>query len=110
MPDDPSPADLSGRRELVGPDQASAASSLHDMLWLAAITRPLDYEPYGLRIRETTSDCSCGCRHFMPLEGETGMDWGVCKNPKSHRCGLLTFEHMGCPQFEYDAEAESHDL
>ncbi len=28
------------------------------------------------------------------------LDWGVCGNPASHRAGLLTSEHQGCPQFE----------
>jgi hypothetical protein len=37
-------------------------------------------------------------------EANISLDWGVCVNPKSHRCGLLTFEHQGCPEFEYDEE------
>lgn len=47
-------------------------------------------------------DCSCGCIHFHPLEGDVGFDWGVCCNPQSKRTGLLTFEHMGCDHFESD--------
>jgi hypothetical protein len=27
-------------------------------------------------------------------------DWGVCTNPRSPRAGLLTWEHMGCPEYE----------
>lgn len=63
---------------------------------------PGDFEPYGGRDRDADwgSDCSCGCRHFVPLEGRLGNDWGVCANPASPRCALLTFEHMGCKQFE----------
>lgn len=47
-------------------------------------------------------DCSCGCKHYHPLEGKEGMDWGVCTEPRSPRAGLLTFEHMGCQFFEAD--------
>ena len=67
-----------------------------------------DFEPYGKRSRDTEwgPDCSCGCRYFLPLEGEFRYDWGVCVNPKSPRAGLLTFEHMGCKEFEEEDEAE----
>lgn len=58
---------------------------------------PEDYEPYGDVDRWGHADCSCGCKFFAILEGTAGADWGVCTNPKSHRCGLLTFEHQGCP-------------
>lgn len=51
---------------------------------------------------EYKGDCSCGCRYFAKLPGALGQDWGVCWNANSHRAGLLTFEHQGCPQFEYD--------
>jgi len=50
----------------------------------------------------TAADCSCGCRHYVPLEGKEGADWGVCTNPRSPRAGLLTFEHQGCEFFEDD--------
>ena len=82
--------------DVINPD---AALSNHERLWLAAIQRPLDFEPYGCRVRNGL-DCSCGCRHFHKLAGEAGADWGVCMNPMSHRCGLLTFEHQGCPHFD----------
>lgn len=49
-------------------------------------------------------DCSCGCRWFVQLPGTVGMDWGICYNPVSHRHGLLTFEHQGCPHFEADPD------
>jgi hypothetical protein len=93
--------DLSGSidhsRDLPNP---SATTSIHDCLWLAVIQRPLDFEPYGCRVRNG-SDCNCGCKHYYVLAGEMRFDWGVCMKPKSHRCGLLTFEHQGCPHFEY---------
>ncbi|MBO0862271.1 MAG: DUF3027 domain-containing protein [Chloracidobacterium sp.] len=57
--------------------------------------------------RRDSSDCSCGCRHYAPLEGKEGADWGVCTNPRSPRAGLLTFEHQGCEYFEYDVLSDS---
>lgn len=45
-------------------------------------------------------DCSGNCKWYHPLQGKLGEDWGVCVNPRSHRCGLLTFEHQGCPHVQ----------
>ena len=42
-----------------------------------------------------------------PLAGKLGCDWGVCGNPESHRCGLLTFEHQGCREFVVDDSPEA---
>ena len=66
-----------------------------------------DYQPFGKVDKYSLDfivDCSCGCKFFKPLEGDIGMDWGVCTNEKSHRCGLLTFEHQGCQLCESDEE------
>lgn len=61
---------------------------------------PSDLEPYGSGPdSERGADCSCGCKWFVGLEGMLGADWGICANSGSPRAGLLTFEHMGCPQF-----------
>lgn len=49
-------------------------------------------------------DCSSSCKWAAWLEGSVGLDWCVCTNPASHRCGLLTFEHQGCLQYEFDEE------
>lgn len=84
-------------------------SELHGLLWTLCRKLPSDFAPYGERDRDTAepcADCSCGCRHFIPLEGELGNDWGVCANTNSPRAGLLTFEHQGCPQFESEAGPE----
>lgn len=62
------------------------------------ITLNNDYTPYGSTER-LGNDCSCGCIWFIKLEGQLGQDWGVCTSMKSHRCGLLTFEHQGCVNF-----------
>jgi hypothetical protein len=75
----------------------------HEALWGVANKLSTDFEAYGKRERSgsvPSEDCSCNCRWFPVLEGTRGMDWGVCANPKSPRAGLLTFEHMGCPQYE----------
>jgi hypothetical protein len=48
------------------------------------------------------SDCSGGCEWYHTLIGPASLDWGVCGNPVSHRAGLLTFEHQGCPEFEQE--------
>lgn len=78
------------------------------MLHTLCVNLPTDFEPYGQRNRKTDwgPDCSCGCLHFQKLEGPLGADWGVCSNPKSPRAGMLTFEHQGCPEFEYDEKVE----
>lgn len=81
----------------------------HEHLLRIVKRLPSDFQPYGERdrdIAEPSEDCSCGCRHFLVLDGELGYDWGVCANPASPRCGLLTFEHQGCPQFEPEQEPE----
>lgn len=70
---------------------------------------PADYDvwPEGKNVRwaddhQAYPDCSCNCKFAAWLAHELGSDWCVCTNPKSHRCGLLTFEHQGCQQFEHD--------
>lgn len=81
----------------------------HDHLWSVTKRFPEDYAPHGSVDRWEVgagSDCSCGCRWFAKLEGDLGMDWGVCTNPASHRVGLLTFEHMGCSKFEPEGDEE----
>lgn len=74
---------------------------LHNRMHAMLIVLPQDYEPYG-KEKDRKSDCSCGCRHYQKVEGQLGMDWGVCGSPKSHRYGLLTFEHQGCHKWEED--------
>lgn len=75
----------------------------HNHLWSIVKIDTYDYKPWGTHPR-VGGDCSCGCRWYVELEGRFGADWGVCTNPESHRCGLLTFEHQGCTMFEADDE------
>jgi hypothetical protein len=73
----------------------------HRRLWQLCPQMTQDYAPWGLvPDSERGFDCSCGCRFYRPLEGDMGGDWGVCTNLKSHRRGLLTFEHQGCKEYE----------
>lgn len=72
-----------------------------------------DYIDYGGKITRWLdpdadyNDCSDGCKYFIPLHNESykgaDLDFGVCTNPKSKRCGLLTNEHQagyGCFEVE----------
>jgi hypothetical protein len=92
--------------ERAGMDQRQAALSR------ACRILPSDYSDYGGSVvrweRGDTDypDCSSGCRHWNPLhdpvDGSTASreiggedaDWGVCSNPRSKRCGMLTWEHQ----------------
>ena len=72
-----------------------------------------DYINYGGKISRWLDpnadydDCSCGCKHFIPLYNDkieaADVDFGVCTKEKSKRYGLLTFEHQaghGCFELE----------
>ena len=93
-------------------------SDKHKFLLEIVPKHPLDYENFGKVNRDDVEektgewpmDCSTGCKHYLHLAGELRSDWGVCVNPASHRCGLLTFEHQGCVHFEGgDNEACEHN-
>lgn len=97
--------DLTGKQETCQKAKLSDQADDHWHLHAVCIKLPTDYEPYGFRVRDD-ADCSCGCKWWLPLQARP-YDWGVCSNPQSPRCGLLTFEHQGCQFFE--AEAVSDD-
>lgn len=94
------------------PEEKARADARHLALWDACLKKPEDYTPYGQLERwadpkAAYPDCSCGCKFFAPLhdgpedeEGWADADWGVCTNSRSHRVGLLTFEHQGCQAFK----------
>jgi hypothetical protein len=90
-------------------------SKAHEHLWSVCKKLPEDYHPWGTitddkrvneRGEELWLDCSQGCVWYLPVEGLLSMDWGVCTNPKSHRAGLLTFEHQGCMKAEFKVDWE----
>ena len=73
---------------------------LHERLWqVCPIQGP--YQSGHDTNQHDKPDCSAGCIWFEELR-DVG-DWGVCSCYNSPRAGLLTFEHMGCPEFK-DAE------
>ena len=79
----------------------------YEELWRVCQRKPGDYEPYGKRKRlkrlkgtVILGDCSGGCKWYHTLSGPASLDRGICGEPRSHRAGLLTFEHQGCPEFE----------
>lgn len=81
-----------------------ARHNLHNRFLRACKKLPEDYDPWGENERWADPargypDCSGGCKFAMWVEPLTG-DWCVCMNPKSHRYGLLTFEHQGCEKAE----------
>ena len=69
---------------------------MHEKLLKIVRTLETDYEPYG-KVERDSSDCSCGCRHFVKLAGDVGEEWGVCANPEAARAWLLTFSIKGAP-------------
>ena len=77
----------------------------HEALWQIVKRLPTDFQPYGKRKRNGHSDCSGNCRWFHKLAGVRRKDWGVCANAKSPRAVLLTFDHQGCPQYEWDTRS-----
>lgn len=86
----------------------SPGSATHEQLWQITKMLPSDFRPYGTRERDGKhwQDCSCGCNFYHRLRGNVEGDWGVCVNPASPRCGLITFEHQGCEQWEHDPRWE----
>ena len=84
-------------------------TKLHEDLINRVTRLPADYDPFGTVKRwedegKNYPDCSMGCKYFKTLEGELGMDWGVCVNQNNYRFGLLTFEHQaGVNCFEKEA-------
>jgi hypothetical protein len=102
-------------RDTEGGEMGDERYRTHELLLKRVKQLPGDYKPWGEVEREDPrapggwwADCSGTCRHYFQLQDvrdeQISYDWGVCTNPESHRCGLLTFEHQGCPKFEYDEE------
>lgn len=87
---------------------------IHDILWKVVKSLPTDYKEYGGKVErweqndKSYPDCSCGCKHFVVLNGKLGTDWGVCAKPNSPRAGLLTWEHQtGVDCFEQEEENDA---
>ena len=41
-----------------------------------------------------------GCKHWRPVSGDLGADWGVCTGASSPFDSTVRFEHDGCAEFE----------
>lgn len=97
-------------RKVIHRETSSIDPKDHYHLLAICHRMPTDYQPYGeAEGGGRGRDCSSGCRWYIELAGNLGMDWGCCANPNSYRCGLLTFEHQGCYAFE-KGEDDSHSL
>ncbi len=77
----------------------------HERLLELVLKLPQDYEPFGSveRWKEADKpypDCSSGRGCTWAKWLNKSEDWCVCTNEKSHRCGLLTFEHQGCQEYQ----------
>lgn len=100
----PGPSSVHALASMLGGRSVPLDAPRHETLHEIVKRLPSDFEPWGQRSRESAwgPDCSCGCRWFIPLEEDLRFDWGICSNARSPRCGLLTFEHQGCPEFDVD--------
>ena len=93
-------------------EMSRRAREVSPLLDMALICHPEDYMPWGDKKRwsepeKLHNDCSQCCKWAIPLEDLIGADWVVCCNKKSHRAGLLTFEHQGCEHWEMDERLEA---
>ncbi len=49
---------------------------MHDKLQKIVRTQQTGHEPYG-KVERNSSDCSCGCRHFVKLAARIGALYGI---------------------------------
>ncbi|MER7909799.1 DUF3027 domain-containing protein [Streptomyces sp. NPDC096068] len=64
--------------------------------WLRLLNRSTG----DLGYRDDWFDEQCGgCRFWIALSGELGLDWGVCTRDGSPFDGQVRFEHDGCESF-----------
>ncbi|MFD6115734.1 DUF3027 domain-containing protein [Streptomyces yangpuensis] len=64
--------------------------------WLRLLNRSTGNPGY----RDGWFDEQCGgCRFWVALSGELGLDWGACACADSPFDGQVRFEHDGCERF-----------
>jgi hypothetical protein len=64
--------------------------------WLHLLNRSTGDPGY----RDEWFDEQCGgCRFWVALSGELGLDWGACAGADSPFDGQVRFEHDGCERF-----------
>lgn len=84
-------------------------------LWDVLKRLPTDYTGYGGEVvrwadeNKPYPDCSCGCKYFVPLNGDLQYDWGVCCKKDGPRAGLLTWEHQAGFECFEDEEPPSEE-
>jgi hypothetical protein len=72
------------------------SQAVHDR-WVKDVNRRTGED--GYREEWYWEQCA-DCRHWCPLAGSLGEDWGVCANPTSAFDSRVRFEHDGCEAFE----------
>ncbi|MEV7565508.1 DUF3027 domain-containing protein [Streptomyces tanashiensis] len=82
-----------GRAQTHG--KGGAGDDVHSR-WLQLLHRSTGGPDY----RDEWFDEQCGgCRFWIPLSGDLGLDWGACAHADSPFDGRVRFEHDGCGQF-----------
>ncbi|MGW2476922.1 DUF3027 domain-containing protein [Streptomyces sp. NPDC001665] len=69
--------------------------------WLRLLNRSTGNSDYP----DAWFDEQCGgCRFWIALSGELGLDWGVCTRADALFDGRVRFEHDGCERFTARAD------
>lgn len=77
--------------------------AIHDR-WRERKNRDQDDPAY----RDEWYSEQCGaCRHWLPLRGALGDDYGGCTSARSPCDKQVMFEHDGCHEFEPNGEWDS---
>ncbi|MFD6329525.1 DUF3027 domain-containing protein [Streptomyces niveus] len=76
-------------------DSRGGDDEVHER-WLRLLNRSTGDPGY----RDEWFDEQCGgCKFWIALSGELGLDWGVCAHAGSAFDGQVRFEHDGCEGF-----------
>ncbi|MFF3842510.1 DUF3027 domain-containing protein [Streptomyces sp. NPDC001930] len=82
-----------GRPQMDG--SGDAGDDVHRR-WLQLLNRSTGNPGY----RDEWFDEQCGgCRFWIPLSGDLGLDWGACTHADSRFDGRVRFEHDGCEHY-----------
>ncbi|MCX4451369.1 DUF3027 domain-containing protein [Streptomyces sp. NBC_01789] len=86
--------------EQMAPDGLRADDEVHER-W----SRLLNRTTRGPGYRDEWFDEQCGgCKFWIALSGEIGLDWGACARADSPFDGQVRFEHDGCERFSARAD------
>ena len=81
--------------ELRANGEGKGEDEIHER-WLRLLNRSTGDRGY----RDEWFDEQCGgCRFWIALSGELGLDWGMCIRAGSPFDGQVRFEHDGCERF-----------